>query len=247
MNELEERYKSQGLSIIGVTSETAASTEPWIAEHGVKYAYGYDKGSKLFSYVGATGYPNSVLFDPTGKAVWQGHPGGLDNSTIEKALVGALPKLPWEWEPALQPAAQLLTKRQYAKALAEAEKAGEPGKVLVDAVRGMVRSRVAALKAAKEAGDYLTVVDEAKPLAKDLAGLPEAAEVAAIDKAVADDKHAAKIVQGQKQVREILEQKIKKRDLPNVLKKLEKIQTDLPDTAAARDAAKAIEKLRRPD
>lgn len=247
MNELEERYKSQGLSIIGVTSEAAASTEPWIAEHGAKYAYGYDKGGKLFSYVGASGYPNSVLFDPSGKAVWQGHPGELQNSTIEKALTGALPKLPWEWEPALQPAAQLLSKRQYAKALTEAEKAGEPGKTLADAIRGIVRARVTALKAAKEAGDYLTVIDEAKSLAKELAGLPEAVEVAAIDKAVADDKNAQDIAKGQRQVREFLEQKIKNRDLPNVLKKLEKIQTDLPDTAAARDAAKAILKLRRRD
>lgn len=247
MNELEESYKSKGLSVIGVTSEGASETVKWIAEKGAKYAYGYDKGGKLSAYCGVSGIPHAVLFDPSGKAVWHGHPSELQSSTIDKALVGALPKLPWEWEGALQPAAQLFTKRQYAKAIAEGEKAGEAGKDFVAAIKGVVTSRTNALKEAKSSGDFLAASESATLLQKELDGLPEQAEVAAIAKEIAADKNAQAVISAQKQVRDLMSEKVKKKDLPNALKKLEKIKKDLPDTAAARDADKAITQLRRPD
>ena len=247
MNGLEEQYKSKGLSVIGVTSEGAGDTEKWIAAKGAKYAYGYDKGGKLSAYFGVTGIPHAVLVDPTGKVVWDGNPGSLDGATIEKALAGALPKLPWEWEAALQPAAQLLGKRQFAKAIAEATKAGPAGADFVSAVQAVVKSRVDALKAAKQAGDFLAASESAAALTKDLDGLPEKDEVATIAKELAADKEAVKVIAAQKQVRDLLSEKVKKKDLPNALKKLEKIKKDLPDTAAARDADAAITQLRRPD
>lgn len=247
MNELEAQYKSKGLSVIGVTSEGAKDTEKWVADKGAKYAYGYDKAGKLSAYFGVTGIPHAVLVDPTGKVVWDGSPGALNGAIIEKALVGALPKLPWEWEPALQPAAAMLGKRQFAKAIAEAQKAGAAGTEFVTAVQGVVTSRVAALKAAKDAGDFLSVSEGAASLTKDLDGLPEKDEVATIAKELAADKEAQKVIAAQKTVRDILSEKVKKKDLPNALKKLEKIKKDLPDTAAAREADKAITQLRRPD
>jgi hypothetical protein len=247
LNELEEQYKSKGLSIIGVTSEGVKDTEKWVAEKGAKYAYGYDKGGKLAGYFKIPGQPHAVLLDPSGKVVWDGHPGGLSGAIIEKALVGALPKLPWEWDAALQPAAQLLGKRQFAKAIAEAQKAGDAGTDFVAAVQGVVKSRVAALQAAKEAGDFLSVSESATTLAKELDGLPEEEVVSAIAKEVAGDKEAQKVIAGQKQVRDLSAGKIKKRDLPGVLKKLEKIKTDLAGTQAARDAEAAITMLKRPD
>lgn len=246
MNELEGKYKEKGLSIIGVTSEGASDTERWVADKGAKYAYGYDKSGKLSSYFGVTGIPAAVLLDPSGKVVWQGHPGGLDGTTIEKALAGALPKLPWEWEAPLQPAAQLLVKRQFAKAIAEAKKVGPSGEALVAAIQGTVTSRVAAIGAAKTSGNFLAASEGGAELLKDIKGLPEETDLAALLKEIAADKDAQKVIAAQKQVREMLAEKIKKRDLPAALKKLEKIKADNEGNAAARDASAAIDTLKKP-
>src|SRR5205814_1940359 len=142
----------------------------------------------------------------------------LDAATIDKALTGALPKLPWEWDAPLQPAAQLLAKRQYAKALAEAKKAGSPGEPLATAVQAVVTSKVAGVQAAKTAGDILEATDAATDLLKDLKGMPEETEVTTLLKDLAADKDAQKILAAQKQVRDLIAEKVKKRDVPVVVK-----------------------------
>jgi hypothetical protein len=229
-----------------VTSEGVSDTEKWIAEKGVKYAYGYDKSGKLSNYFGVSGIPHAVLFDASGKVVWDGHPASLTGAEIDKALVGALTKLPWEWEAPLQPAAQLLAKRQFAKAIAEAQKVGASGDALVAAVQAVVKSRVDGLKAMQTAGDFLGVSEDGTSLVKDIKGLPEEADIATLLKDLAADKDAQKVIAAQKQVRDIVSEKIKKRDLPAALKKLEKIKGDNSGTAAARDASAAIDVLKKP-
>ena len=47
LNELHAKFEAKGLSIIGVTSESAAETVPWVEGKGAKYPYAYDKGDKL--------------------------------------------------------------------------------------------------------------------------------------------------------------------------------------------------------
>ena len=228
-----------------MTSEGVSDTEKWIAEKGVKYAYGYDKGGKWSNYCGVSGIPHAVLFNPSGKIVWDGHPANLSGADINKALVGALTKLPWEWEPALQPAAQLLAKRQFAQAIALAQKAGASGEGLVAAVQGVVKSRVEAINAMKTAGNYLGASEDGTALVKDLKGLPEETDLATMLKDLAADKDAQKVIAAQKQVRDIVSEKIKKKELVGALKKLEKIKTDNEGTAAAKDAQEAIDKLRK--
>ena len=228
-----------------MTSEGVSDTEKWIAEKGVKYAYGYDKSGKWSAYCGVSGIPHAVLFNPSGKIVWDGHPGSLTGADIDKALAGALTKLPWEWEPALQPAAQLLAKRQFAQAIALAQKAGASGEGLVAAVQGVVKSRVEAINAMKTAGNFLGASEDGANLVKDLKGLPEETELATMLKDLAADKDAQKVIAAQKQVRDIVSEKIKKKELVGVLKRLEKIKTDNEGNAAAKDAQEAIDKLRK--
>ncbi len=228
-----------------MTSEGASDTEKWIAEKGAKYAYGYDKSGKLSTYFGVSGIPHAVLFDATGKVIWDGHPAERSAETIEKALVGALPKLPWEWDAALQPAAQLLAKRQFGKALAEAKKVGSSADALVAAIQATVTSRVNAIQAAKTVGDCLMASEAGAELLKDLKGLPEEADLTALLKELAADKTAQAVISAQKQVRDILAERIKKRDLPAVLKKLEKIKADNEGNAAARDAQNALDTLKK--
>jgi hypothetical protein len=75
-----------------VTDEGEAETVKWVEEKGAKYAYGYDRGGKLASYFKVSGIPAAVLVDAKGIVVWQGHPSGVTDALIEKAVAGALAK-----------------------------------------------------------------------------------------------------------------------------------------------------------
>ena len=229
-----------------MTNAGVSDTEKWIADKGAKYAYGYDKSGKFASYFNVTGIPRAVLFDPSGKVVWDGHPASLTDADIEKAVNGALPKMPWEWEAALQPAAKLLGKRQYASAIAEARKVGVGADALIAAVRAVVKGNVEGIKSAKTEGDFLAVSEDGAALVKSLNGLPEEVEVATLLKELAADKEAQKVIAAQKQVRNLTAEEPKKRDLPVVLKKLEKLKKDNEGNAAGRDATAAIETLKKP-
>ena len=97
LNELQDTYGNRGLTVLGVTSEGAGSTEPWIDEKGARYAYAYDKGGQLSRWFGVSGIPHAALVDPMGEVVWTGHPGKLDSKLVEQSLAGALAKPVWAW------------------------------------------------------------------------------------------------------------------------------------------------------
>ena len=72
-----------------MTGESKEKTEPWVEKHGAKYAYAYDKGTKLFSALKCRGYPSAALVDPNWTVVWTGHPASLNDGLIEKHIGGA--------------------------------------------------------------------------------------------------------------------------------------------------------------
>ena len=109
MNQLQDKYESKGLSIIGVTSESQSSTEPWVSKHGARYAYGYNSGSLKGKFPG--GIPMAILVDPSGNIVWKGHPSSLKDGDIEKALAGALETPMWEWPASAKSVRSSLKKR----------------------------------------------------------------------------------------------------------------------------------------
>lgn len=244
MNELHTKFASEGLSVVGVTGETQAQTDPWIEKHGAKYAYGYDKGMKLMSKVGAGGYPSAALIDENGVLVWQGNPGALTDDIIRGVLPAALDLPVWEWPESAAKARKMFVKGDIAKALEEAAKLGEDGAAVHTALQGVVTGKVAGLETLMKGGDWLAVEDRLELLDDALDGLPEHDQVEAAADILKKDKVAQEILDAQKKVRKMLSGKIKKGQIPGIQKKLEKIASDLPRTAAARDAENGIRALR---
>lgn len=244
LNDLNEKYSARGLSILALTIETKELTEPWIAEKGVKYAYGYDKGGKLKNQLGIGGIPDAVLVDPSGRVVWQGHPAGLKDEQIEPLLAGALEVPLFEWPASAAAVRKLVANGQLGKALPEAEKLGEQPFDAAKAIRKVVDGRLATLKAAHESGDYFTADEVAKDLKKRCAGLPAADEAARVAAAIAADAKAGVVLKAQARVRKLAATEVRsKKDAAELLEQLRKLAGKQAGTAAARDAEAAIADL----
>src|SRR5205814_10156167 len=170
LNELKDKLGEKGLTVIGVTEEGKKDTEPWISSKGAKYAYGYDKGGKLKSQLGVGGIPHAFLVDPTGKIIWEGHPGELPEDVIEKALTGALTKPVWDWPAAAKGVRAALAKHKYGDAISEASKLTEAdmGPTIKSAIQTLVSSRVKAMQSALGAGDFLSAQESAESLSREI-------------------------------------------------------------------------------
>ena len=226
-----------------MTSEAPKLTEPWIEKHKAEYAYGYESG-KLFSQTGGKGLPHAVLVDPQGIVVWTGHPGSLTPEIIRPALAGALKTPVYEWPENAAKVRKAFLKGKLAQAREEAEALGESGAMVQGAIKTVIANRLAALKAAHEAKDWLTVSKRGERLADQFDGLPEAAEVSTYLESLKDGENK-KVLKAQEKIEKIFAERIKKRDIPKLKKDLQKIAEDFPDTAAARDAESGLEELDR--
>ena len=227
-----------------MTSESASNTEPWVAEHGMEYAYAYDKANALTRGVGATSLPSSILVDASGNIVYLGHPGSVTESMIEAALDGALAKPLYEWPKELNGVAKAVRKGDLAGALADLAKLGDAHAEVTTAVRGMVKGRVSQVEKARDAGDWLRVQTLGEDLVKGLGKLEEAATVQAILDTLDKDKAAKEILKAQQKVAKLFEGELKKNQLDKVQKDLEKIIAEHEGTAAERDARAGLEKLK---
>jgi hypothetical protein len=233
-----------------VTGEGKKETESWVAEKRAKYAYAYDKGGKLKSKLGVGGIPHAFLVNAAGKIVWDGHPGSLTDKEIQAAIDGALPTPLFDLPASATALKTALQKHNYAAALAEAGKLSEAdgGPELLKIVQGIVTGRVQTMKGALEEGDFLTALDSATALKKELAGLPEAAEAEKVQGEIKSNKEADKIMDAQKKVRAIGDQRLGKRaEFEKALADLKKIAKDFPSTFVAKEAddlATQIEKKR---
>ena len=245
---MQEKFGKQGLTVLGLTSESVKLTEPWIKSKGVKYGYAYDKGGKLQSWFGVDGIPHAVLLDPSGTIVWRGHPAGLEESSLETALAGSLKTPLWEWPKSAKTVRQAVVKGQLAKALEYAQ--GLPSgdvESVTAAVRGIIDGRMAAMKAAQTKKDYLTALDSATELGTALKGLPEATEAAGIADAINADAEAQRVIKGQKTIRKLAAQMGELRKRKEAEKMIDKLKDLLPEyagTYAYEEAAKLIDDLR---
>jgi hypothetical protein len=139
-------------------------------------------------------------------------------------------------------------KREYAKALAEAEKLSEAdgGASIKGSIEGIVNSRVEGMRSAYAQGDYLSAENAASALSKELAGL---ADKDAADQVLADikaNKDAQPILKAQKQIAKIRTAGLSKRkEIEAAVEDLQKIQTALPGSFAAKEADALITQLRK--
>lgn len=227
-----------------MTSESVSSTEPWVKDNGMEYAYAYDKGSALFRGVGATGYPSAILVDASGAIVYLGHPASVTDDLISKALDGALPKPLFDWPKELAGAAKAVRKGDLAGAIAEVDKLGAPHADVATQLRGMVKGRVAQVERARDAGDWLAVDTLGSKLLKDLGKLPEAATVKGILDTLAGDKAAKELLKAQQKIAKLFEGELKKNQFDRVQKDLEKLRDEYKGTVVERDARAGLERLK---
>ena len=249
---MNEKFASQGLSIVGLTSESADKTEPWIESKGVKYAYAYDKGGKLSNALGVSGIPNAVLVDTSGKIIWQGHPSGLDEATIAKAIEGAISVPVYEWADSAKKIKKAFLEGDFGDAIKEADALAEKedlGKEIGDMLRNMVKGRVATIEADLEKGEVLRAHDAAKALSKNLKGLPEEEAVKALVKKITDDKDLKKAMKTQEKLAEIMaEERKKQKDCDKLIKAVEKLQKSCDHEYTSeqlKEALKALQEERR--
>lgn len=255
MNELYAEFKSQGLSVVGVTGETAEKTDPWCEENGVKYPYAYETTSQLFKGLKCKGYPSAVLINPQGNVVWAGHPASINSSIISKHIKGA-DKTPVAvravargWPPSAKGVKKWLGKQLLGKAMDAANKlaaTNEDCKVVVESLLELIDGKVAEVKAMRDEGDFLGVLKACKSAKKSLAGLPQGGEMEAIAKEVSADADAKPVIKAQKAVAKIKASfaKIKKKkDVDSRVKKLRKIAAKNGGNIAGKTADKLIEAL----
>ncbi len=231
-----------------MTGEGVKETEKWIADKGAKYPYAYDKGMKVMTAFGLNAYPSVVLIGADGVVLHAGSAGGATDKLIEKALVGALPKPLYEWPSSAGAAKSAFVKRKYADAIAAAGKVPEAdgGPAIKTALEALVKSRVESVKAARQAGDYLTAIDGSRELVKQLAGLPEQAEVKVVSDELAKDEAAQTVARAQKKVRDMRGQRLgKSKEREKAMEDLQKIAKDHPGTKAAEEAQAFMAELRQ--
>jgi thiol-disulfide isomerase/thioredoxin len=91
LSRLAEKFKAQGLEVIGVTAEDDVDLVKDFAKDGkFKYrvAVDADKNTNGAYMEGVPGIPHAFVIDQQGTVVWAGHPmGGLDY-VVEKVLAG---------------------------------------------------------------------------------------------------------------------------------------------------------------
>ena len=83
--EFHERFASRGVTVVGLTSESAQAIETvrqFVERMEIEWPIGYDAGV-AFNALGIQGIPTYVLYDRTGRSVWGGHSlRGLEDATV---------------------------------------------------------------------------------------------------------------------------------------------------------------------
>jgi thiol-disulfide isomerase/thioredoxin len=85
LEEMQAKYKSQGLNIVALTKVTRSSSdekvEEFIKEHKLSFPVGKEKNGSMSERFGVQGIPAAAVIKD-GKVVWRGHPARLTDDMI---------------------------------------------------------------------------------------------------------------------------------------------------------------------
>lgn len=229
-----------------MTSEGKGDTEKWVSEKGARYAYAYDKSGALSRYFNVTGIPAAALVNAQGVVVWRGHPASLPKDELDAALQGALSKPLFDWPKSADAARGAFSKRDFAGALAAADKLGAADKDIAESIRGYVDAQIKLAESALEKGNLLLARDLSTRLTKELGKHELAARTKEIADKVVKTANADKIIAAIDAVQKIEIGKLKKKkEGEKALDELKKIVKDLPDTYAEQIARAKMDDLVR--
>ncbi len=94
LTEMQKKFKSKGVTFIGVSDEEPSKVKPFVTKMGDKmdYVVACDKGSKTsegyMEAYGQGGIPTAFVVNKEGKVVWVGHPMDGLEQTIQKVIDG---------------------------------------------------------------------------------------------------------------------------------------------------------------
>jgi peroxiredoxin len=94
MPELAKReadLKKKGVQVVGFTKISKSATEESVAaflkENDIKFPNGKEKDASMSAGFNVSGIPAAAMVK-NGKVIWRGHPGRLDDATIDKLISG---------------------------------------------------------------------------------------------------------------------------------------------------------------
>jgi hypothetical protein len=253
LNELHEKWNAEGLTVLAVTGEGKAQTEPWIEANKAIFGYAYDKGGKFMNRCGVTGIPASVLIDAGGKVVYFGSPQGVTNDLVSKAVQGALKTPLYALPKEMSKVRSLLAKDNIAGAIAECDSlakkpnAPEQAASTAEALRSLVVSNIEAADSLSASGDWLGAQQGLERMLKAAKGMPQ--EAAAKEKlaAIAKNSDAQKEIKAQKALERILSQPVKKaKDVEELVETLKSFAKKNAGSFAAKAAEAKIQSFSPP-
>jgi thiol-disulfide isomerase/thioredoxin len=86
LNSIYEKYHPKGLSVVGISSEDAATVQAFMRQVPMKYPVALDPLKRYGGALNINSIPHAFLVNRAGKVVWDGHPMTLTEADIEKVL-----------------------------------------------------------------------------------------------------------------------------------------------------------------
>ena len=129
LDKLHEEMSAKGLTVVAVTKQDRSAVDKFIEETSATHPIVMEKTDSMRNY-GCTSYPSAFLIGSNGRILWKGHPGGLQDSTVEEQLENA--KLLPEFPKALSAARKSIAKDKFADAQKKVAKALAAGKLAED-------------------------------------------------------------------------------------------------------------------
>ncbi len=94
LSEMQARYGSRGLQVIGISDERIELVEPYVEEMGdlMDYSVAVDRGGRTTTRFRERedGIPRAFLFNELGNLIWIGHPADNDLEQLIKELTDEL-------------------------------------------------------------------------------------------------------------------------------------------------------------
>ena len=202
LNKMFAERAASGLVVIGVTGDDSNLIPAWMKKHEVKYPC-VTSTSKEYS---VRGIPEAVVIDKDFKIAWRGHPAAIEDTLLDRLLVGAKPAIVL---PGLEEAQVLRKGGDFGGAWKKTKELLDGGKLSAgaqaqakewqDKIEAVVKTSLEAADKAEAAGDVYGLWAGLDPVAGRYLGAPGTdAAKARLDKLLADPKQKREIDAGRK-------------------------------------------------
>jgi len=244
LNELNAKYKEQGLVVVGVTNETPRKMVVETVEKTKReIIIAIVKGDKTDQAYGVRGFPSSYLIDAGGHVVWSGHPASFEESMLKPLLAQTISITPLP--EAFKDINAWLTKRSYAKAYEAIGKALVKDPAQADLLKtkgeleGLVKRRMDDAKKAADDGDFGTAVDLYNEVSEQLEGLPGATDAKPAREAVEKNPAAKDELAAHQQLKKA-DALLAGGDSDKAIQAWKALVKKFPDTKAGKRASTAL-------